>query len=326
MRRVLLSAIGALLLFSGLAVAETITVRPRAGTPLLDAFEAAQDGDVIVITRGVYRERVTMSNRSNITITAKGRVIIDGDDRDDGEDVMSFVNVDGLSISKLVVRNSSDDGIETIGCANVLITKCSFADCGDSGIEDTQSQGIVIEKNKFTRVSWGCAISYRDVVGSTGIRIARNKMTRVSSVGIEVSGDDAVIERNSIKRLTGLGIAIDPARASQRATIERNSISSVRSGSDDGIRLNGAGHTVLKNKIKSTSDHGIDVSGDGGNTLEGNKITRAGRSGSYLASSGNDLVKNKAAGSRDFDLESVVLESANTFDGNSFRKTDFLMP
>jgi len=309
----------AVLLGSGVAFAAEILVVPGEGTPLQDAFDQAADGDTIVIKKGVYNESVSMSDRSNITIIGKGKVIIDGGD--DG-DAMAFDNINGLTISRITVRNAGDDGIDTSGCQNVLVSKCSFEDCGDSGVEDVTSNGIVIEKCKFTRVSWGVAISYQNSSGSEGIRISKNTMADVESVGVQFAGNDAVVEKNKMKNVMGDGIVVDSNSSWTGSTIEKNSIAA-GADSGDGIVLNGTDHDVLKNKIMNPGGNGIDLSGGGMNYLEKNSIKGAGESGIYLPTANNELVKNKASGSGNRDLESTVDEDQNTFEKNKFKTVIF---
>lgn len=320
MRITTFAAAAAVLAFAHGALAATIDVRPGPGTPLQDAFDQAANGDTIVIAKGTYRETATLSDRSDITIVGRGRAIVDGG----GEDyVLTFENVDGLTVTGLTVRNAGNDCIATIDCAQVLISRCRLEDAGDSGLEDENSNGLTIERCSISRVDWGIAVSWNDEAGTQGIRIVKNRIRDVNDVGIEFSGDGAVIEKNVLTAIRGEGIKVDDSGPWTGATIVKNKISSHASGSGAGIVLFGSDHTIVKNKLAKTRGHGIDVSGDGGNTLEKNTVLRAEDAGVYLDSTGNTLTKNRALKSGTADLQSTVLESENTFDKNRFPVEDF---
>ena len=325
--RAFLAAVSAVLLTSGLAFAETIKVVPGEGTPLQDALDQAQDGDVIVVKKGTYNETLSMVGRSDITIIGKGKPVIDATGLGGA---LYFEAVDGLTVSGLVIRNSSSDGIHTYECSNVVISKCTIEDCLDSGTEDYESDGIVIEKNRIARVAWGVKVSYNDSTGSTGIRVSKNRMTEVTGVGIQFAGNGAVVEKNRIEidvgGNQGTGIIVDDSAPWTGAGIRSNRIAAAGDGMQDGITLSGGNHELLKNTVLNPRGYGIEVDGDGGNEVEKNTVKGAGISGIWVDSTGNSFSKNKVSGSVDFDLESAVEEAVNTFVKNKFGTTFFPAP
>lgn len=286
-----------------------------------DALAAAQDGDTLVLRSGVYKGTFSRSNISNLTITGRGRVIFENDpDNDDTGIIFSFTNVDGLTIERLTIRNSEDDGIHLYDCSNFTARKLRIDNCSDSGIEDRSTQGYVVEKCRISRCSWGLALGYGGP--ATGVVVRGNRFSQMGSYGIDVKASDALIERNAVAG--GDGTGMKTRNDQSNVTFNRNVIS--RMG-EDGLLIPGSGHTLTSNKVSRCGQSGIVLdaasAGPGAHTCTGNTTNGNTRSGIRVTTTGCTITGNTARGNASFDLESLEPENQNTYDKNNFGTTDF---
>ncbi len=282
-----------------------------------DALAAAQDGDTLVLRSGVYKGTFSRSDISNLTITGRGRVILENDpDNDDTGIVLAFTNVDGLTIERLTIRNSEDDGIHLYDCSNFVARKLRIENCSDSGIEDRSTNGYLVEKCRFSRCSWGLALGYGGA--ATGVTVRGNRFAKMGSYGIDVKASDALVERNAIAG--GEGTGIRTRNDQSNVTLTRNVIT--RMG-EDGITAPGTGHTISSNKITACGDSGISLEAPGSHSCAGNTITRSVGSGIYISTTGCTISRNTVKRNAPFDLESTEPEDSNTYDNNKFGTTQY---
>lgn len=286
-----------------------------------DALAAAQDGDTLVLRSGVYKGTFSRSDISGLTIRGRGRVIFQNDpDNEDTGTILEFTNANGLTIERLTIRNSSNDRIHLYFCSNFVARKLRIDNCSDSGIEDRNTNGYLVEKCRFTNCSWGLALGYGGA--ATGVTVRGNRFAKMGSYGIDVKASDALIERNAVAG--GEGTGIKTRNDQSNVTFNRNVIS--RMG-EDGILVPGSGHTVTANKVSRCTGSGIvlDASGTGpgAHTCTGNTSTGNASSGIRVTTTGCTISGNKARGNTPFDLQSTQPEGGNTYEMNKFGTTSF---
>jgi parallel beta-helix repeat protein len=300
------------------AAAETIHVSPGPGSPIQDAVNSAQNGDVILIGKGTYRENVSVTAFTNLTLQAEGKVTLDGDFEEADDDVLSITSCSGVSVIGIRFRNAGDDGIDSRYCEDLAVRECTFLDAGDCGIEDITSSGFVVEDCVFARCGWGLAISYNNGTGTSGIEVRDSVFKKMGSYGIDFNGHDAIVENN---RFVAAAEAIKVANggAWTGALISGNRIAG---SATVGINLNGGQHDVVGNTLRGCFV-GIAVRGAGGHTITDNNVRGSTDVGIALESEGNVVTDNTALGSALFDLQSYVPEGVNMFFDNRFRKVAF---
>ncbi len=281
--RALLRLVPSLLIasFVGAADGGTITVPdPASGIlDLQDGFDAAQEGDVVLVQSGEYRGNFTVTDKPGLTIKGLGPVVVDA--RPLGAtgsgpalvvsncprlkiDGVAFRNADGSDENGAGLRVSGSDdvvlkGVDVSGCAanGILAQQCAqmrVVDCvlrGNAG-------GLSIEGN-FARV--------------IGVTVETDRLQ-----GIQIFGDDAWIESSRVAVIRGGGgIGI----AGQRPTIRKCIVESVLDAGTNGITTSG-GNPDLRGNVVSGCDVGIYVVYGANGVVKGNEIDRCSSSGLRL--------------------------------------------
>lgn len=114
--------------FSINVAAKEIVVDPATAVKTLtQALADAQNGDVIIVKSGTYRESPVVVNKS-VTIIGDGEAIFDGEE----EHQVFTITADNVTLKNLDIRNCGvsfiDDkaGVKVKECANVRIENCRF--------------------------------------------------------------------------------------------------------------------------------------------------------------------------------------------------------
>ncbi len=239
------AAAAAAVLFAGVGAAQaaTICVNPNKTScedTIQDAVDAAAAGDTISVAPGVYFENVVIpAGKNGLTIRGGRSAILDpGDDGmattpNTGEGIT--IGSNDVTIRGITIRNGDDDQIELAD----LVTGTTI-----SKVRSVNSENDFVSSavggNDDTTIT-GCAIfapdgSAADISGD-GFEFSHNVVRHTSNEGVDVSGDDAVIERN-----TFIGIE-----------------------NGDAIEIDGNNNEIVRNRIRGTDDAGIDA--DGNDTL-----------------------------------------------------------
>ena len=256
------AAVTAAVLFVGVgtAQADTICVNPDKASceaTIQDAVDAAAAGDTIRLASGVYFENVVIpAGKDGLTIRGGRSAILDpGDDGvaatpNTGEGI-TIGSID-VTIQGITIRNGDDDQIELAdGVTGTTISKVRSVNSEDDFVDSALSGN---DNTTITR----CEIfapdgSAADIDGD-GFEFTRNVVRQTSNEGVNVDGDDAVIERNTFIGIeNGDAIEID----GNNTEIVRNNI---RGTDEAGIDADGDDILVSKNRLSGTYG-GIEVSG-----------------------------------------------------------------
>lgn len=310
------------------AFAETISVRTSG--ELQAALLGAQDGDVIEIRAGTYSavnaggagEGFLLDGKSNLTLRARGRVKIDGGG---AVTCLTVTDVAGLTVEGITFQNAGgandppnpnpeNDGIFMSGVTDFTAIGCTFRNCGDSGIEDRDTDGYTVDDCTFKSCSWGLATGFDGAARNVAIR--NSSFKSCGSYGIDLWSSGAVVEDNSFK---SCNIAIN-LRGGFGAVLVRGS--SISRG-DTGIVADGSSNTIQFNEISRPSDTGILLGDEGGHVCSGNRVSKAGQVGFYVDSAGNDIYENWARKSGELDLGSTFPQMSNTYTDNDFESVEY---
>ncbi len=278
---------------------------PSAQFPTIQsAADAATNGDVIVIAKGVYDEAVTMTGKTGVTIRAKKGAIIDNEHTDIGLEM----NGCGIIVVRgLTVRDGTGSGIFLGGCADIVITRCNVLNTGGDAITLANCGNVRIVRNRIEQGFVGVNADAQGVV------IRDNRISNVVTTAVQIIGNGFAIEGNRIAGVASLhGLTIgngDPASAAS-VMITRNSIRNIADGlAGDGIHLNGVAQcTVLANRISKTSGHGVNIVSGAALTIQSNRITKPGVDGMHGSAQKVQYLSNvvrNAAGS------GIVLDSTS---------------
>lgn len=284
--RILLTGFSVLAI-AGTAAAETLRV-PQDYESIAAAAAVANDGDTIVVSRGIYFENVTFT-ASSLTIIGK-KAIVDGTPGTSHGTAFT-ISGSGTTVQGFTFRNGSTQ-LQVNG-SNCVVKKCRFdaprgtalnaAGASSTTVSDCvvvggASTGIVIGSGSVTRCSVrqggsdaivanssgavisGCTVLLNtfgeaiDVSGG-GATVSGNRVAG-SSGGIRIAGDAAIVEKNSITRINLAGITVFGADA----LVSGNTIVDA----EGGIEVFGNSPDILGNRVSGTHDeyYGIYASGD----------------------------------------------------------------
>jgi len=327
------------------AAAATINV-PDDQPTIQAAVDAAQSGDVIVVTKGAHGAFV-VDGKSDLTIKGKGKPIVDGAGA--ASTVVTISDSQDITLDGLVVQNSTTRLVDILASQDVTVRRCTFT-AGEDGVRAHDgSANVLIEKNSFTNIGNDAVDFTADETPSpaTNSRVEKNQFDGVGDDAIEVEGSGHVIEKNRIRDVAQSGIiseddeSHDITFAKNRIentadtgilvdgtdhTVEKNTLKSVGTDDQEGIQLLGSGHRVEKNKIDTTGDDGIDVEASDCEVVSNSvKNTRedgfeVGEVDTPGQTTGNLFERNKvtAAGGNGFH----VLDTGNTFTRNKASNSD----
>jgi nitrous oxidase accessory protein len=280
------------LLFSDIAISNT-TVSSTNKIPVLlsipqqystiqEAINAANPGDTVLVSAGVYYEHVIVNKSISLVGENRNATIIDGN----GTGNVVLVMVDDVSVSGFTIRNGTN-GIFIDGDNSSVINNVITFNEGNVSVFFS-GNGIVLNHSSHAKIyenvitnnggsipgwSWGMGIecfesSHNVIFGNT---ILSNKVG-----GIGVFGHFNVVEENNITNNGGDGISI--VECTNNTVIYNRVISN----SNTGISLIYSDCNIVKNNRVSENgywDMGPDPKGGGillgwssGNVIEENLV------------------------------------------------------
>jgi len=203
------------------------------------AVAAAQPGDRILVGPGVYQEHVVTAV-ANLQFIGRG------------------------AVWDATLTNGTHGDCLTVNAAGVLVRGFSFR--GGNGV----SRYIVATGDGCTVQS--CAsrgpAAFLTVTGARAA-VEACRFFSSGSVGIDVIGDDARVQRSTFQQCDAIVVRITGARGE----VSRCRFLDIDSG--DVVQFAGAGARVLTNQFINCDDDTIDVTGDGA-VVEGNRMTGSG--------------------------------------------------
>lgn len=308
--------VGALVALLAVAArADTLRV-PQDFDTIQAAVDAADEGDVVLVSKGTYAG-FSVTFKTGITIRGKAKAVVDGGGS--GPPLLVVENSTNITLIRLTVTNSGDDGIDVSDCDGITISKCRVEAIPETGISFTGGTGHRIEKTRLTGIG-GEAIVLGDE--TTGAVIDKNRMTGTNGA-LTIRGSGHVVTKNRVEDSGDEGFSI----VATDCWFEKNRFDGV---DDDALDVEGDYNIFLKNLIKHVSGNGVEVDPAAGdpftvtsNVFEKNKVTGAGDHGFFVSTGGNTFVKNKAKGSGNADLLDVAGDQANTYEGNTFGTVEF---
>ncbi len=212
-----------LLATPGIVRSETLTVAPDGSAPyttVQSAVDAAQSGDRVVIRSGEYFEAVRVTGKDHLTFEGEGEVWIKSSGMDEIFTILSCfaIHVSGLKGIHLTSETCYNNVFGIQHSADITITRCVMNGSGIYGLDASDSRGLTITDNIFTRcTSTAISISrcenvtiQRNVVvdneawqgiyltGSNDVRIANNTLARNRLTPIDVDSGERIVIANNI--------------------------------------------------------------------------------------------------------------------------------
>lgn len=325
-------ACAALLLVAAPLRAGTIKV-PKDHDTIQAAVNAAALGDTVAVSKGVYRENVTVGTQ--ITLKGSG-AIIDGSYAGDcltistagvtvtgftlrsggGSPVTGGLLVEnlGATLSKLTIS-----GCEAYGIRMLLpgtIQSCRIEACPGTGIlvelpPPDPSVITAIEKNTVT----GCGVGMLLLSGP--YRVAGNTVELCNAKGIEVNLEAGVlpseISKNKCIDNQGTGLTVASLLTDTTAAVEKNTCT----GNSTGLHLQGQNLVATSNTCNDNVRAGILLEA-GACTVEKNKVQGNGQVGIVLqGGTANDLIGNTVQGNGGDGID--VGSTSSTLESNTIK-------
>lgn len=256
----------------------TFTVKPDGAFPTIQSgVDAAGPGDKVVVTKGTYRENVSIPpGKDGLTISAKGEVVVDARGPA-GAGAGPAVTVDSADVTLvgLRVQNAAADGVAMTPGAGVfgiqpglVVKDCEFV--GNVSHVDVTGDGVTILGSRFGYCDFEAVR-----INGANARVAKCE-GRGTRTFARINGPDAVVEQCTASFTTKSFVLIDGDRARvssceadgaelRGVDIEGDDaqvLDSTIRGAAEGIVVVGDGATVRANVVEACIDGDVEVTGD----------------------------------------------------------------
>jgi parallel beta-helix repeat protein len=249
------------------ASAGTTRLVPQQFPTIQAAVDAAVDGDTILIKGGTYVETVSVSGKSNLTITGKGKVVLDVSTEHPG---LTLTNCTECTVQKIGVFGGIPDGILLDGCTGGTLLKCHVDHAFQDGIRLDSCTGVTIDAC-LVNDSGAVNIALGTFAPTPDNDCVVRKCKLINGQGgVRVNGNGNLVEKNS-QKAGAVGFAVDSATVSSNNTFTGNK------GSQQGIAgllVAGAGNTFSNNSLSKCGTDGVSIEGGSNDTVTGTKISK----------------------------------------------------
>jgi hypothetical protein len=326
---------------------------PQDQPTIQAAIDAAVADDVVIVSRGVYDENVSIVSRSDLTIEGRGAVVI----RPTGTGL--FIHAShNIDVTGIAVKGGTI-GIDVFESNDVTIQKFAVTGVTQEGVRADDSTDIRLLDGRV-RDTGGDGVLFGFEVGVTSCQITGVKVSKCGSDGIEAFGTNVVVSNCKVFGVGDDGFesqeGLSPVRFEQcKATraesdgfnmgaIDTEAVGcTAKKCGDDGFDIEGNGSSLEHCQATGSRDRGFGIDdvdgadllfckavGNGGqgyelqnatnSIIEASTSVKSGEEGFLLSgtSAGNTIDDNKAVKSGSFDL-SDSSEGPNTFTDNQFR-------
>jgi len=252
----LVSAMLMIQLITPVAAYPAVIKVPDDYPTIQEAINAANPGDTIIVSSGLYAEGQINVTKS-LTLLADGGVLVDGL----GKGHVFYVNETAVTIEGFTVRNS----------------KIGFY----AGITLENVQNCTISRNIITDNWGGVSLSLSDNNIIVGNEIADNT---VSSISLSESSNNKLVNNT----LTGDGVSL---YKSSNNTISGNTVTTTAYG----VSLTESSNNMITNNTLKDTLSGVSLSRSNKNTISGNTMRGFGGSIGLDESSNNTITANDSA-------------------------------
>jgi parallel beta-helix repeat protein len=167
-----------------------------------EAINAAQQGDHINVTGGIYNEHVVVDRSVSLTGENRNTTIVDGS----GSGTVVLVTADNVTLEGFTVRN---------GKSGIVVSLSQNCRIEGNLVEDNSYQGIFINKAQNCIVSRNHAVGTRPGYG-INVNASQNTLVegnRASSNGYDgiglLSSRDSIVRGNTVNNNSLYGIWVD---------------------------------------------------------------------------------------------------------------------
>ncbi len=322
---------------------EVLTV-PAPFATIQAAVDAAEDGDTIEISAGLYAP-FAIDGLVNVSMVGKGKVAVVGGGSADA--LVTIDNSIAITLKNIDVVDGTGDGIVVTNGTNIRIEQSSIDELGGDAIRYLASSGGAVEKASIEDVGGSGIVIGTLGMAANGVLLRSNKIMRVGVDGIVVFGAGNTAEKNKIVEAGDTGMRV----SGQSNTLVKNKVTNATtaayvltlsteaeldrntsSGALIGLVVEGLQNNIERQKIVKTDNFGATIDGLL-NSMSRAKVTKPANDGILINGNNHTLTRNKvvAAGDDGFVcdgtqcnlIENVAIKSAE--DGFDITSNDSLM-
>jgi parallel beta-helix repeat protein len=254
----------ALLCAASTAAAGTLKV-PKDHATIQDAINAAESGDVIVVSKGKYDEAVSITkdgielkgqgnpeirpgNEHGISITDADDVKVSGFKITGGDRGVHVERCNRINVSKMRIANTDDDGIHARSSSDVNVASCRIDRPGDDGVS-------------FGNYDAGDDFASQPVDGGSIVKV-RVKGARDHGFMLVANDIDVIKCRSDDSDDDGFDV-----RGSE-STDNRFEKCVVNRTDDEGFSTHGPRTVFIKCTAKNVDEECFDIEGDGSELIK----------------------------------------------------------
>lgn len=305
------------------------------------AVASANDGDVIILSKGYYAEGNIIINKS-ITIKGTGEPVVDGL----GEGEIFTVTANNVKITGLIIKNSGisyleeNAGIRLSEVSGCVISECKFVNnffavyLAKSSNCVIKNNTIIGERKKETNSGNGIHLWYcRDIEIKNNIiqnhrdgiyfefvrngRISENKSKNNLRYGLHFMFSDSCEYKKNIFERNGAGVAV---MYTKNVLMENNIFSKNQGTASYGMLLKDISDSRIYRNHFEDNTTGIYVEGCNRLIISENSFSSNGWAIKLMANSMDNLFTNNNFVSNSFDITTNSKQNFNTFEFNYWSK------
>ena len=281
---------------------------PVAASPLIirvpddyqtiqEAVDAANSGDIILVSAGTYYEYVRVNKTVSLIGDNPETTIIDGNRTGD----VLYVTADNVKISGFTIQNGGGfDG--SLACGIVL-------DHSNGSFIFANTIALNVGEGVWLKESSGNMIINNQILNNGG-----GVPGLMVGVGIElVHSDDNIISNNSISNNVVLGIVLT---SSHDNVVNHNRLTN----NSDGVGLGSSVGNIISDNVMTSNGNGVSIEGSTGNTIKHNQIFKNEIGIGIGYSSMNVIKENNITENTIHGIAIAHFSPNNTFVGNTISK------
>ncbi|MDT0309414.1 right-handed parallel beta-helix repeat-containing protein [Streptomyces sp. DSM 44917] len=258
-----------------------------------EALAAADDGDVLVLAPGTYRENLVIEQAvtvrgpggekdgpariapvDGVPLTVRGSATVDRL-RIEGQDATApavLVDAGSPELLGLVVRTASAAGIEVRGGARPTVRRCAVGNATGTGISVSEDAGGLFEECEVTE-SGRPGIAVR---GPARPRLERCRVRQATGAGLSVTGEGSAVDAVGCRfeEIRGTGVLLAERAAAHLSECR------VSATTGDGVTLDSeAVLTLADSEVADVPENALDLRSRSVLTLVRTTVSGFGRNG-----------------------------------------------
>ncbi|HIA52191.1 MAG TPA: hypothetical protein EYN91_08920 [Candidatus Melainabacteria bacterium] len=245
-------------------------VEVRQGESIQAAIDRAQEGSIIKVYPGVYKERLHIK-KDNISLRGDGKAVIDLEGQKTSGGAININNRRGVQIDGFEIRNvkggDTPTGIQIEGASrDISITNNNVHHIENSknahgivvrGTSAEPMRNIVIANNEVHNLKLGSSESIAINGNVDGFRVINNKVHDNDNIGIDVIGYEGVGRAGIDRARNGI---IAGNLVYNIDTKNNPAYRGDRSGA--GIYVDGGSDIIIENNTIKNSNYGIELASE----------------------------------------------------------------